>query len=302
MGLRTYDPTFDALLFGVDRLDYYREQGLTLSVSTKLLDFTQLDLAYHDAWQSSLPALADYSLFSSRFPMRPNPPIQDGRLRSLAGTLTFDSRPMMRRKQVDTRLRGGAWTRITLSAEVASPDLIANDFDFRSYGIRVEERRRTLGLGFTTLTAAAGLATGQVPPQRYFAVDVGAGGLTLQGGGVRSFSDSNLYATRTAMAILRHDFGRLLFAKSGLPLIRSLPFTLSVEGGVFWTGFGAPPPAAAGDTTGATLPSALTTGRVGFQIGNLTPFLAPFDFALRFNWRLSSFEPGRFQFGVDLGG
>ena len=301
LGFGTRDATFGALLFGIDRLDYYRERGLTVSLSTKLIDFTQLDLAYNDQWQSSLPAITDYSVFPSRLPLRSNPPIAEGRLRSVSAALTYDTRRMMRRDHMDFRLGGGTWTRITASVEVAAPDFIANDFNFRSYAIHLEQRQRTLGLGFTTLAAAAGLATGQVPPQRYFAVDVGARALTFQGGGVRSLSDSNFYGTRAAMATLRHDFGRLLFAKSHLPLIRRLPFTLSVEGGVFWTAFAGQPGAAA-DTGALALPSSITTGRAGFQIGNLTPFLTPFDFGVRFDWQFSSFLHGRFRVGIDLGG
>jgi hypothetical protein len=287
------DP-FNTLLFGIDRTDYYRERGFTGTVSTKLLDFTRLDLQYDDQLQSSLPVLNGYSLFSGRQPIRSNPPIADGRLRTLSATLTYDSRPMMRRLRIDSRMRTNTSTRVTLSAEAALPKLIPDDFDFRRYGVQIEQRQRTLGLGITTITAAAGLTTGQVPPQREFGVDFGVRGLALQQGGVRSLSDSNSYGTRVATLTIRHDFGRLLFAH--VPLVRRLPFTLSLDAGTFWTRL-------AGSTDSLGAPTSLHSSRVGFQIGNLTPFLTPFNLGLRFNWRFGAIDQRRrFQFGIDLSG
>jgi len=288
LGLRPYGPDpVNALLFGIDRLDYYRERGFTISAHGKLIDFTQLDLRYTDELQSSLSLEAAHEVFPSHFPVRPNPVIADGHLRSVSATLAYDSRPMIRRRRVDSRIRRATFTRITLNAEVASPRVIPNDFAFHRYWIELERRQRTLGLGLTTVQAAAGIATGVVPPQREFGVDLGLRGLAVQQSGVRSLGDTIAYGTRVAMFTIRHDFGRLLFAK--LPLVRNLPFTLQLEGGSLWSQL-------------AGLPGTNRYSRIGFELGNLTPFLMPLDFGLRFNWPLSSDSFQRFQFGIDFGG
>jgi hypothetical protein len=294
---RAYNPTFRALLFRLDPLDYYRERGLTLALGAKLVDFTRLEVRYHDDRQTSLPVVTDYSLFSARRPQRPNPTIVDGMLRSVSGTFTYDSRSQLRRQDADVYLPSLTWTRLTLGAEIAAHDVLGGDFAFRRYSVLVERRQRTLNLGVTTIFAAGGVATGWVPPQRYFAVDFGMRALTFQAGGFNTPRDSNYSGTRAAMLTVRHDFDRLLFAKSGLPLIRSLPFTLSVHGGVFWTDFHAHPPNP-GDSLLLTAPRAYT--EAGFGLGNLTPFLSPLNLAVHFTWQLSSYPTRRFQFGFGL--
>jgi len=295
---RAYNPTYRALLFRLDPRDYYRERGFTLAAGTKLLDFTRLELRYDDQRQTNLPVVTDYSVFTARRPQRPNPVILDGTLRAISGSLTYDSRSMLRRKDADVYLPSLAWTRVTLGAEIAAHDVLHGDFSYRRYSVLIERRQRTFNLGVTTLFAAGGLATGWVPPQRYFAVDFGMRALTFQAGGFNTTSrDTNYSGTRAAMITLRHDFDRLLFAKSGLPLIRRLPFTLSVHGGVFWTDFTGHPPNP-GDSLLFTARRAYT--EAGFGLGNLTPFLSPLNLAIHFTWQLSSYPTRKFQFGLGL--
>ncbi|PYO27078.1 MAG: hypothetical protein DMD73_10615, partial [Gemmatimonadetes bacterium] len=202
---RSYDPTYRALLFRLDPLDYYRERGLTLALGSKLVDFTRLELRYNDQRQTSLPVVTDYSVFSARRPQRPNPPIVEGTLRSVSGSLTYDSRSMLHRPNADVYLPTLTWTRLTLGVEVAAHDVLGGDFAFRRYSLLFERRLCTGNLGITTLLAAGGVATGWVPPQRYFTVDFGKRALTFQAGGFNTTSrDTNYSGTRAAMITLRH--------------------------------------------------------------------------------------------------
>jgi hypothetical protein len=294
-----YNPTFRALFARVDPLDYYREKGLTLSLGTRLLSLTRLELRYDDAWQSSLDTLPGYSFHSTRVPARGNPPIADGRLRSVSASLTYDSRQLIRSRGEDYQLAGTSWTRVAVRAEVAAPSLIPDDFSYRRYTLHVERAQPVLGLGVTTVSAVGGIATGSVPPQRYFTVDFGMEVLAVEGNGFSTLARTNYYGNRAAVLTVRHDFGRSLFTKSGLPLVRDLPFTLSLEGGLFWTDLVNHTPYPS-DTT-------LTTARspyseVGFSLGNLTPFLSPFNLSARFSWQLSSYATRRFRFGFGISG
>ena len=294
---RTYNPTYRALLFRVDPLDYYRERGLTLVAGAKLVTFTRLELSYNDLRQTTLPVVTDYSVFSTHHIQRPNPIILDGTLRSISGTFTYDSRSQLRTRGADVYLPSLAWTRLTLGAELAAHDVLGSDFAFRRYSVRLERRQRTFNFGVTTFLAAGGIATGWVPPQRYFAVDFGMRALTFQTGGFNTPGDTNYSGTRAAMFTVRHDFDRLLFAKSRLPLIRSLPVTLSVHGGAFWTDFHNHPPNP-GDSLLFTAPHAYT--EAGFGLGNLTPFLSPLNLAVHFTWQLSHYPTRRFRFALGL--
>ena len=294
-----YNPTFRALFARVDPLDYYRERGLHVSFRTKLWELTGLELGYEDAAQSSLDTLPGYSFHSTRYPPRDNPPIAPGHLRALSATVTWDSRQMVRTHGADFRLSPMRWTRITAGVEAAAPSVIPDDFSYRRWTLEIEHAQPLAGWGTTTVSAVGGIATGFVPPQRYFTVDFGMDVLAVEGNGFRTLDRTNYYGTRAAVLTVRHDFDRILFARSGLPLVRSLPFTLSVQGGLFWTAL-VDHPVFAGDSELATAPTPYT--ELGFSLGNLTPFLSPFNFAATFAWQLSSYATRRFRFGIGLSG
>ena len=282
-----YNPTYRALFARLDPLDYYRERGVSLAAGGDVLDLVRLEVGYLDARQSSLPLVVFGD--STRHPVRPNPPVADGHMRALSGTLTWDSRQLMRERGADRPLGAPAWTRITLGAEVSAHDVLASDFSYRRWSLMNERRQRTVW-GSTTLSGAAGIATGWVPPQRYFTVDFGMEFLTFQGNGFNTLAETNFSGTRAAMVVVRHDFDRQLL---------HLPFTLSVHGGAFWTAF-AGHPAFPGDSLLATARRAYT--EAGFGLGNLTPFLSPFDLAAHFTWQLSAYPTRRFRFGFSVGG
>jgi hypothetical protein len=294
----SYNPTYRALFSRLDPLDYYRERGLRLAVGGRVVNFTRLELGYADLVQSSLPVNTAYTVFAVSRPVRANPPIHDGHLRALTGRVIYDSRQLVREKGEDLRLRSLTWTRITLGAELAAPDLIRNDFSYRRYTLQLERQQRTFNLGITTILVAGGIATGYVPPQRYFTVDHGMQTLTYQRNGFNTLGDTNYSGTRVAMLAARHDFDRLLFAKSHLPLIERLPFTFSLHGGVFWTDFIDHIPYPATDTLLFTARKPYT--ELGFGLGNLTPFLSPFNLAAHVTWQLSSYPTHRVRFGFGL--
>ncbi len=294
-----YNSTFRALFARTDPHDYYRERGVELLAVTRLLDRTRLELRYDDAFQSTLDTIQSLAAArTGRWPPAPNPPIVDGRMRSFTATLSWDSRAMMRSGGRDYRLSGQNWTHASLAAEVADPSLIPDDFAFRRYTVQVE-RQQQWPLGSTLIALAAGVATGDVPPQRYFTVDFGMGVLAADGIGFNTMYRTNYSGNRALMLVARHDFGRQLFAASGVPGLRSLPFTLSVHGGAFWTGF-VDHATAAADSMILTAPTPYR--EVGVSLGNLTPFLSPINFAASFSWQLSSYPTRRFRFGLGFTG
>lgn len=295
----SYDPSASALVQHVDPNDYYREHGITLFADTKVINFTRFELRYDDVWQSTEDTIPGLGFHSTRFPPLPNPPITDGRMRSLTGTLTFDSRQMLRARELEYRLSGTSWTRVSVGVEVSDPRLIASDFRFQRYAFQIEHHLPLLGLGSTSITVAGGVASHGAPPQRYFTVGYGIRLLAAEGTGFNTLSRTSFVGNRALLVSLRHDFGRQLFRESGLPLLRSIPATLSLHAGVFWAEL-------KGNTATAADTMLVTTGKpyreAGFTLGNLTPFLSPFDLAVSFTWQLSSYPTNRFRFGLGING
>jgi hypothetical protein len=292
-----YDATASAFLNRVDPSDYYRDHGVTLAVGTKVIDFTRLEIRYEDTHQSSLDTLPGLGFRSTSVLPLPNPPIVDGHLRSLSGILTYDSRRLIRSWGVDGRIAGAAWTRVSVGVEIGAHDLLGSDFSFRRYTVQLEHQQRVGGLGVTTLTLAGGVATHFAPPQQYFTVGYGMQILAAEGNGFNTLAHAQYAGNRAFAALVRHDFGQL--AGSRLPLLRRIPASLSLHGGVFWAaliGNVVVPP----DTllTTANRPYA----EAGFTLGNLTPFLSPFDLAASFTWQLSTYPTRRFRLGLGFTG
>jgi hypothetical protein len=293
------DRTIEALLYRRDPLDYYREQGSTFWLGIRPFTFTRLHLQYDDQLQGVLPVVTDYSLLTATQPQRPNGFIIGGRMRTLSGTFTYDSRSLEQKRGVETPLPVLVWTRITLSAEVSDPGLIASDFHFGRYAILLERHQRIRNSGVTTILALLGTTTGDVPPQRYFTLDFSVRALGFQGGGLKTLGDTAFAGTRVASLSIRHDFNGLIFKQSRIPLIRLLPFTLRVYSSAFATDFHNHVPLP-GDSAFHTAPNGYV--EAGFGLGNLLPFLSPLKLGTQFTWRLSNQTTPRFQFGFDLSG
>ena len=299
LGGGVMDRTIPALLYRQDPLDYYRERGVTLSFATRPIDFTQFTFTYNDQQQDNLANVTDYSLFHSRELPRANGPITAGRMRTLSGEFSWDSRSLLRSNGRDARLTGLTWTRVTLSAEVAAPSVIPDDFSFSRFVIQFERHQRIFRSGITTVSLLGGIGLGTVPPQRYFTIDAGVRALGFQGSGFHTLGDSSYAGNRIAMLSIRHDFDQLLFAESGLPLLRRLPFTLSIYAATFDIRFAYHDP-----VPGDSVFRATTTPYVeaGFVLGNLLPFVRPLNVGAQFTWQLSAQSERRFQFGLDLRG
>ncbi len=292
----SYNPTYLALIVKLDPLDYYRETGFTAFLSGRVTNHSRLELRYNDYNQESVTVVTDYSIFNADRTIRENPSIVEGRLRSVAATLAYDSRPMLRQKGRDFRVNSLTYTVVTAGIEYANPDFVTNDFDFGRYFVRLRRRQRTFNWGLTTIDAYAGASSGELPPQRYFNVDFGKGAF-FEEGGFSTMHETNFYGSRAAMVVVSHNFDRMLFQKSGIPLIKKIPFTLAVHAGLFWTDFVDHQPNP-GDDLLARAPTAYR--ELGFGIGNITPFLSPLNMAVYFSWQLSSYDTEGFQFRIGV--
>ena len=281
------NPTFDVLTSKYDPFDYYFEKGFKTFITARPLSRTTLSLTYNNFRQSSLDVNTDFSIFNRDGKHRSNPGITDGRLRSLSPELAFDSRKLTKLKGKDVTSGQTQYSMLRLGAEFASPRLLGGDFDFRRYYLYLFRRQRLLGLGVSSVTLYGGLSEGQLPPQRYYQIISGSGAVSGRGS-FRTVAEQGFVGDRLLSAFIDHNFRQILFRKSRLPLIKKIPFTLSVHGGVFWTEFSHVSPAPAFKSA----PSMYS--EIGFGIGNLTPFLSLFNVQLHFSWQLSHYNGNRF--------
>ena len=135
-----------------------------------------------------------------------------------------------------------------------------------------------------------------MPPQEYYTLGFDDP-FVVAGSGFLTVGDSYFYGNRALMLYGTHEFGRSLWRRSGIPLVRDIPFTLGVHGGAFWTSFekhGAQP----GDLLLRTADSAYR--EMGFSLGNLTPFVWPLNLAVYCTWQLTDYDTSDFTVTVGI--
>lgn len=293
---RNINPTAPAFLSGEDPLDYYGEKGYSLGLSGKLGRKTRFGIAFADVSQHSLAVATDYRVIGSDNVVRRNPGIVDGKLRSVTADFNYDSRPLYRSKSRIDTLADQTYTHIEAVGEYASPSFSKNDFDFRRYYLLMFTRQRLLGLGLTSIQVAWGSSEGALPPQRYYTVSINPWGM-FNGKGFQTLDTTIFSGSRMLAVTAQHDFGRRLFGKSGIPLVKAIPFTVGIHGGAFWSDFTAHPY----QPEDEILPTAHRAySEFGFSVGNLTPFLAPFNLRIGFTWQLSNFPTNSFAMSWDF--
>jgi hypothetical protein len=303
----SYSPTAGALGWHQDPFDYYRTRGFKLTAGTKLVDHTRLTLGYTDVCDYSMLRATDFSLFAedntpdikdgktvySSDTVLANPPVAEGKLRSVSALFSYDSRMLIKSKGLDQIVEETEYTLFEMGVEHASPDLFHNDFDFRRYHLSLFRQQRVLGMGVSSIRVYAGGSSGALPPQRYFTVDYGDPALF---GGTRFMTLDNIgFSGNRVLAVsLSHDFRKSLWVKSGIPVIRDIPLWLSVHANIGWADFK--------DHTVQPGDELLRIAgksyrEIGFALGNLTPFLSPFNLELQFSWQLSDYDTNRFAMG-----
>ncbi len=279
--------TARALLFKSDPYDYFRERGFEAAFNTKLLNFTTLRLSYGHFDQLSEINHSDYSMFGDNDTNRTNPSIIDGQMRRVGASLSYDSRKLYLNKGRTDKAGEVVFTTIEAGLDHSAPGFLDSDYDFTRYHVQLFRRQRTLGWGLTSLYAYGGTSKGTLPPQELYTVDFGSqlvNGLTA----MHTLGDSNYVGDRALLLYGVHDFGTLLFRASRLPLIKKLPFSLNVHGGVFWSEFRNRDVARTQRNFNVS-PNAYS--ELGFGLGHLLPL----GIVLDMTWQLSDHQTTKFM-------
>ncbi len=165
--------SFRTLLGYDDYSDYYWNKGFRSVIGYRFdKAHTQLSVGYHNEHHSSVRKTTDYDLLGRDQVQRINPAIREGRLRSVEVMVTFGD------KYTPWGVAGQKGAEFRL--EHSAPDFLSSDFSFTRYQLTVTWRlatfyRRRLLPNVMDLRMVAGTSTGDLPIQRFGAIDASLG-------------------------------------------------------------------------------------------------------------------------------
>src|SRR6185295_4101871 len=191
---RTVDDLDGARIYFNIFEDYYRRRGHHAYAFARVTPRFQIGAAWRSDDYRSLPVTADNQIvFSNKRTW--NPEVAEGRMRSVLGVARWAWKSDVFRRWSDERdsflMRNPYGTtfereqqaRVEASLEVATPGL-GSDFDFRRFIGQARTAHVFSPRQALLLRGLVGIGTGEVPPQRRFAL----GGIgTLRGYAIKEF-------------------------------------------------------------------------------------------------------------------
>jgi len=235
--VRTNLITFTSLMFGNDYGDYYRRKGAELGFS---YSWGQLRFIRNDLWQRpngirlfvrsedqrSAQTQDLWSLLSPQNPLRQNPEINDGTMRSVGMDLILSYSPV----------RLISRTGMMLHVETSQPSFIPSSFSFTTASWIGVVRVKTMPLWTLDLVGTAGWSWGDVPSQMFASLESSVSGLVV-GSVFRGMSVKEFYGDRFATLSISHNFGEVIPGLLRIPDVASFGIEFILFGGVGWTSF-----------------------------------------------------------------
>ena len=283
-----------SLLYKHDPYDYYREKGFTLGTSITPIRQTYLSVSYNDFNQYTMTNNTNYSLFNKERTYRKNLSISDGELRSLKFNFQYETTQLIKNKGKEDSYPTYPYSFIQFGSEISNHSFLNSDFEYTTILGQFYTNRQFFSLGtFSLGIYGTTKLSGNLPPQRYTVMDFGGNildaNMTFRTLRYKNFSGNDLFSIYYSQR-----FGTKLFKKTGLPLIKKIPYSLSIHGGVFWSELK--------DNAYNTSDELLAqTGNnpyseIGFSLGRL-----PLMTKLSFTWQLSAYDTDKFYLGIRFG-
>ncbi len=282
-----------SLLSKHDPYDYYKETGFSLGVSFSPLSRTSVSLSYKDNNQYTLTNKTNYSLLNKDSTYRENLPIINGKLRSVNFNFQYKTTQLMKIKGKEVAYSTYPYAVLRAGIEISDRSRLKSDFDFKTIYGQFYTDRQFFGLGYFSFGIyGTTKLSGNLPPQRYTVMDFG-GNILDAAMTFRTLQFTNFSGNNLLSIYYNHRFGTKLFKKSQLPLIKKIPYSLSIHGGVFWSSL------KDNNYNEGDLSISQTGDKpyseIGFSIGRL-----PFLIQLSFTWQLSAYDTDKFYFGIGL--
>jgi hypothetical protein len=206
--------SFMSLLNRNDYRDYYLQAGWRGFIAVTPVRNVRGEIAFTDEQQYTMENRTDYSFFGRR-PYRTNPPIDDGRMRSLSASIRIGSEPVP--------LGIVSRDALEVGMEVSHPGFLKSEFDFRRYWGSLEFSVPTFGRALLFppklhVRVIGGTSGGTLPPQRWLTLDSRSSGYgpfgVLRGANVKEF-----VAETYVMANVEHNFRSIPFLLLGIPFL-----------------------------------------------------------------------------------
>jgi hypothetical protein len=216
-----------ALFAKQDYPDYYLATGWRALVTAHPSRALRIDLSFLDEQHRSLEVRTDFSILFPSREFRVNPPVADGRLRSVK----LEGRIGEERVPLDFLFRNG----IDVAIEYSSPSFARSDYDFARVDVVGSLSVPTgsaffLRPGFLIRAGAGAMSGAEPPPQRYFHIESGLAGYgpfgVMRGLDPKTYSGVGYWALN-----VEHNFRSLPFLALDLPFLYENNIEFVVHGG-----------------------------------------------------------------------
>lgn len=216
-----------SLLNKNDYHDYFRADGWRLFATAALPGTVDITASFLNELHTSAAATTDYSLLARSRSYRPNPPADEGMMRSILLEFRLGAPPVLLGLVTQNQL--------TITLEHGSSTVTGGAFDFTRYEADATVLIPTFAPSHLfrprfTVRAAAGGSTGALPVQRTFSIKAASSGFAPAGvfrtAGVKEFGGTGYVALQ-----IEHNFRSLPFLALGIPFLYEESLELTVYGG-----------------------------------------------------------------------
>ena len=209
-----------------DYYDYYRAEGWGISLLFRPLRPARATISYSHEIDQSIAVATDYSIFHKSRDFRPNPDIDDGRLRSLRLDLRLGEEEV----PLDLLSRDAA----EISIEQSVPAL-GSDFSFTRFSFIGSASFTTFGTSFLLkptlrVAVALGLSGGVLPRQRLFTIETASSGYASFAA-MRALDSREFAGARYLAVRLEHNFRSLPFLALHIPFLYKNGIEFLLTGG-----------------------------------------------------------------------
>lgn len=179
------EQTAASLLLKCSYYDYYIREGFGIFVSQRITPSQKLKLEYRDDEYSSIPKSTDWSIFKGKDSFRENPPVDEGRMKSILLSYTYDTR-----KGSDFASGWFASGCGEFAGDKMGDSSLEGDFDFSRYTLDLRRYNKLSDGQFLDFRIMGGSSSDILPVQkRFYLGDIS----TLHGYDYKEFS-GNLFA------------------------------------------------------------------------------------------------------------
>ncbi len=213
--------TLAAFFLNDDYQDYYRRKGYELHLKQNLSPLARLGLAYRVDRYSSVRKVTDWALFKDKDRFGPNPPIDEGLMKSWYASFLLDSRD-------DVHTPHSGWY-LKFSLE-SSAKKRHSDFSFNQYVFELRTYQRISAYERLDVRLKAATSVGTVPLQKRFRM----GGIsTLRAFPYRSIRVGKTDGDRLVLANVEYNVHPSLFS-TPFGLDEDVRYIIFFDAGTVW--------------------------------------------------------------------